>query len=190
MKFNALTRLTCTISFGVVLASAAAQPLQLETLPGDEFGGTLAKTGSLYIAGQPTEAGLTRLGERGVKTVINIRTPQEMEDRERVPFDEAATARALGLDYINLPSGGEDYPYSPETLARFADAMSAAEGDVLLHCASARRATQLWVAWLVKYRDVPLHTAIARGRSINFPKPPLEGYLDGEIEYRLTEANP
>jgi uncharacterized protein (TIGR01244 family) len=150
-----------------------------------KYRGGIAVTGDLYIAGQPMSPGaLDELKADGVKTVINLRTPDEMNNRKSTPFDEAKKLKEIGLNYIQIPSGGEKYPYSPSTLTRFADAMDNAEGKVLLHCNSARRATHIWVAYLVKYKHVPIDEALALGRAINFGEQPIEGYLDGD--YKLT----
>ena len=46
--------------------------------------------GPLYIAGQPSEQAVRDLQAKGVKTIINLRTQQEMDNRKAVPFDEAA----------------------------------------------------------------------------------------------------
>jgi len=119
----------------------------------------------VFISGQPTEQGLRDLRAQGVTTVVNLRSPPEMA---RVPFDEAALVKQLGMEYVYLPMRGTpELPYSPAAVKSFAAAMSGAKGKVLLHCTIAWRASHLWAAYLIQYRDVPVPTALAQARMIN-----------------------
>src|SRR5688500_7018960 len=81
----------------------------------------------MFIGGQPTERALRELSAQGVTTVINLRSPPEMT---RVPFDEAALVKELGMEYVYLPMRGSK-EYSPAALKSFATAMSSAKGKVL-----------------------------------------------------------
>ena len=102
---------------------------------------------------------------RGVTTVMNLRTPEEMK---HVPFDEAAVVTGLGMKYVYAPvRGNDEYPYSPATVSRFAEALKAANGKVLLHCTIGWRASHLWAAYLILERGVAVDSAIANARAIN-----------------------
>jgi protein tyrosine phosphatase (PTP) superfamily phosphohydrolase (DUF442 family) len=97
----------------------------------------------LVTAGQPTEAQLTAARDAGLRVVIDLRDP--MEPR---PFDEPATAAALGLEYINVPvnSGALD----SATLDRILAALRAHAGTpVMLHCASANRVGGALLPYLI-----------------------------------------
>jgi uncharacterized protein (TIGR01244 family) len=119
----------------------------------------------VFVAGQPTERGLREMKALGVTTVVNLRTPEEMS---RVGFDEAALASQLGMKYVYLPVRGDaTFPYSPETVAKFARALQSADGRVLLHCTVAWRASHLWAAYLIQERGVPVEDALANARAIN-----------------------
>jgi uncharacterized protein (TIGR01244 family) len=119
----------------------------------------------VFIGGQPTERALRELRSQGVTTVINLRSPPEMT---RVPFDEAALVKELGMEYVYLPMRGTpELPYSPAAVKSFATAMSNAKGRVLLHCTIAWRASHLWAAYLIQYRNVPVATALQQTRLIN-----------------------
>ena len=118
----------------------------------------------VFIGGQPTERALRELREQGVTTVVNLRSPPEMK---RVPFDEAALVKELGMEYVYLPMRGTpELPYSPAAVKAFAEAMSNAKGKVLLHCTIAWRASHLWAAYLIQYRNVPVATALQQTRMI------------------------
>ncbi len=137
----------------------------------------------VFISGQPTQQGLRELRAQGVTTVVNLRSPPEMN---RVPFDEAALVKELGMEYVYLPMRGTpELPYSPAGVKSFAAAMSGAKGKVLLHCTIAWRASHLWAAYLIQNRDVPVATALEHARMINLmddmrmdgDRQPIEAFL-------------
>ena len=158
-------------------------PVALEThgLFQDKF----ARVGDdVFISGQPTERALRDLRAQGVTTVVNLRTPEEMSTR--VPFDEAALVKNLGMEYVYVPvRGNAEFPYSPAAVKSFAAAMSGAKGKVLLHCTIAWRASHLWAAYLIQYRDVPVARALEQARMINLmddmrmdgDRQPVEAFL-------------
>jgi uncharacterized protein (TIGR01244 family) len=135
--------------------------------PHGRFQDKLAKVGDdVFISGQPTAEGLRELHSQGVTTVVNLRSPEEMT--KQVPFDEPALVKSLGMKYVYIPMrGNAEFPYSPDGLKSFAAAMTDANGKVLLHCTVAWRASHMWAAYIIQYRDVPVATALAQARSIN-----------------------
>jgi uncharacterized protein (TIGR01244 family) len=150
-----------------------------------QFEDKFARVGDdMFISGQPTERALRDLRAQGVTTVVNLRTPEEMS--KRVPFDEAALVKNLGMQYVYIPvRGNAEFPYSPDALKSFAAAMGGAKGKVLLHCTVAWRASHLWAAYLIQYRDVPVAKALEQTRMINLmddmrmdgERQPVESFL-------------
>jgi hypothetical protein len=73
----------------IALALAFAAPAFADTpikfpekLQRTDFQAMIADAGPLYIAGQPTEAALREMvTKEGIKTVINLRTQMEMDNR-------------------------------------------------------------------------------------------------------------
>jgi len=155
-----------------------------------QFQDKFAKVGDdVFIAGQPTEQALRDLAAQGVKTVVNLRTPPEMATR--VPFDEKALVAQLGMKYVYLPMrGNAEYPYDPEDLTQFAQAMKETDGKLLLHCTVAWRASHMWAAYLIEYRHLPVPTALAQARKINLmddmrmdgERQPVEDLLGRRLE--------
>jgi uncharacterized protein (TIGR01244 family) len=128
------------------------------------------------------------LRAKGVTTVVNLRTPEEMQ---RVGFDEEALVKQLGMRYVYLPvRGNGEYPYAPETVTKFADALRQADGKVLLHCTVAWRASHLWAAYLIAKRGVAEDSALANARAINLMddhhmsgKQPVEEFLGRPLRH-------
>ena len=168
----AAQRLTGPKPTGVVPA-----PVALDTT--GMFLAKFARVGDdVFIGGQPTERALRELQAQGVTTVVNLRTPEEMT--RTVSFDEAALVRSLGMTYVYIPvRGNPEYPYSPTAVTKFAEAMRATNGKLLLHCTVAWRASHLWGAYLIKERGLPIDSALANARAINLSdeRPPIEQFL-------------
>lgn len=114
----------------------------------------------IVVSAQPTADDLRQWSERGVSTVLNLRTPEEMADRSRVPFDEAALAAELGLDYRAHPIDGKAHPFSPAAVDAFAEALARSEGKLLVHCATGVRAGWLYAAYAVKHQGVSPEDAL------------------------------
>jgi TolB protein len=139
-----------------------------------------------FIAGQPTERALREMHDQGVTTVVNLRSPEEMQNA--VKFDERAVVAQLGMKYVYLPMRGTpEFPYSPEAVTKLAAAVVGANGKVLLHCTVAWRASHLWAAYLIRERGVDVETALANARAINLMddhrmgpggRQPVEDFLD------------
>lgn len=155
---------------------AAESPVPVEW---KDFRGNVYRSGNIIIAGQPlSEAAMQKLKAEGVSTIVNLRTPDEMKNKDSTPIAEPHLARLLAVDYHHLPAGGPDYPYTPATVSAFNNIVEKAQGTVFLHCNSARRATHLWVAWLYQHQGLSIDEAIALGRQANFGGMPLEGFIN------------
>jgi len=144
------------------------------------------RDGRVFIAGQPSEAGMQGFAELGVTLVVSTRTPKEMENREVVAYDEAAVVTKLGMAYAQIPLGGAEHPYTPDAVEQLHQLLQEHDGPVLLHCGVGGRAAYLWVAYLVRYQGLGLDEAMAHGKAIAIHANPLEGLLGEEL--RLTRA--
>ena len=162
--------------------AASQQDESIVMLDGDGYSGTAARWRNVTIASQPTPAELARLARAGTVTVINLRTPEEMD---ALGFDESELVEALGMTYVHVPLNGRDYPHTPQALAQVSAAMSAAGDDpVLLHCASSGRASHMFAAWLIASRNMPVDRAITLTREIGLGTLPVESLLGTTFEMR------
>ena len=90
-------------------------------------------TPNIVTGGQPTADQLAAFKKAGGGVVLDIRDP--MEGR---PFDEPATAKAAGLEYVNVPivSG----QVGAAQIEKITEVLRANAGkQILFHCASANR---------------------------------------------------
>ncbi len=100
--------------------------------------GLLQPLPGLFTAGQPAMKDWAAIKAGGIRTVINLRTPGELKDR-----DEAAEVRAAGLRYVEIPVAGAESIIPANAGALHAALAPAHGGGVLVHCASGNRAGAL-----------------------------------------------
>lgn len=148
-------RTLTTLVLGLSLAIAGSRAISAEnqvagTPPGQAHNPSAAPTGGhygeqsgdlpnfhevhpfLYRGGQPTEAGLKKLKEMGITTIIDLRGSPEMV------FDERKAATALGLKCINLPMSSK--APTKEQVRTFLETVEEAQkqpdkSKVFVHCA-------------------------------------------------------
>lgn len=86
----------------------------------------------LFRSGEPTEAGLKKLKDMGIKTIIDLRAPSEQA------FDEAKAAKALDMNYVRLTMTSA--PPTEKQVSLLLKTIDQARqkpenGSVLVHCA-------------------------------------------------------
>jgi len=91
----------------------------------------------VHSAGQPAAEDWVQVARHGVTTVIDLRP-----DAERPGRDESAEVRAAGLAYRQLPVAGPQ-DLTADAARMLWQAIDAAPGKVLVHCASGNRAGAL-----------------------------------------------
>lgn len=114
-----------------------------------------------YSSGQPSPEQLERLARQGVRTVINLRSPNEPDQ-----YDEQAEAERHGLRYVAIPvAGAQDL--TPETVQRFSRELAQAHqaGAVLIHCASANRVGAMVALEQDWHQDAGSDAALELGRA-------------------------
>ena len=83
----------------------------------------------IYRGGQPVAEGWNQLAKLGVKTVVDLRRPNEHSTA-----DEERVVKALGMRYVNVPMNGIVAP-SEEQLTKVLAVLNSAEGGpVFVHC--------------------------------------------------------
>ncbi len=114
-----------------LLSAFAGLPNAAEPVPGWVTGG------------QPSEQQINAFKAAGGQVVVDNRDP--MEPR---PFDEPATVRAAGLEYISLPI--VHGAVTTDTMKQMHDALKKLEGRrALLHCSSGNRTSAALIPYLM-----------------------------------------
>ena len=86
----------------------------------------------LSFGGQPTAEELRDLARKGVKTIVNVRSPDE-EVVHLSTAEEKALAESLGMIYVNVPVTGKNI--NEETAEQVKQAIGEAkkDGTVFVH---------------------------------------------------------
>jgi uncharacterized protein (TIGR01244 family) len=126
-----MARLTLSL---LAAALAFAGMASADPLPGPD----------VTLAPQPAQDDIARWADDGAARLVNLLTPEETA---ALGYDIEAEAAARGMAYSAVPVG-------PETGGAAADALAvilaAEDGPVVIACASARRASHLYAASLIR----------------------------------------
>ena len=118
--------------------------------------------------GQPDQAGIKQLVEKGYKTIINIRTSSEEFDLA----GEEKLALQLGLRYYMVPFGGQD-PQEEQALA-FNTLLSALKGEkVFIHCGSGNRVGSLLMIYFALEEGMAIDKAEQEAKKAGLRSPQL-----------------
>ena len=183
--------LACALAMVVAASGCATQPHPERTIPvqPSQPAQPVALPGvmlqqprpGLYTAGQPAAGDWARLPGLGIVTVINLRPPEELQDR-----DEAAEVRAAGLAYVNIPIAGPD-AVTPANARALQDAIAAARGKVLVHCSSGNRAGAL-LALAARAQGMTAQQALDFGKAAGLAG--LEPVVRARLELPVAACKP
>jgi len=137
MKYRFRLLVACALAALVVTLNA--QAVTKETLPGVTNFSRVETT--IACAGATTPAAVAGLKKMGYASIIDLREASE----PGADIDgEAAAAKAASINFIHLPFNGVSL--SPALVDSFLTAVTApANQPVFVHCASANRASALWM---------------------------------------------
>lgn len=141
----------------------------------------------IYLAGQPSAEDFAEFKKRGVKSVLNVRTKEELD------FDEAKTIKSLGLEYHHIPVAGPD-ALTDENFDKIRKLLNTKEERPLLfHCASANRVGAVWLAHRVLDGGLTYDAALAEAKTVGLKAPSLEAkakeYIAKQKSKKPTESD-
>ena len=163
-----------------VATDAAAEAKKPEPA---EWGSTarLHRLGGLFFASQPAAEDFAQARKDGVKTVINLRRPEEMTG-----FNEAEVVEGLGMKYISLPWNGPE-ELTDEVFDKSRELLKTAERPILLHCSSSNRVGAVWLPYRVLDEGAGLDEAVAEAKVVGLRTPAYETKARDYIERHRAE---
>jgi tyrosine-protein phosphatase SIW14 len=115
----------------------------------------------LYRGGQPTRDGIQMLARLGVKTIINLREPDEDSRAEEFWVREA------GLRYLNFPMEGTGRPTNETVNAVLTRIQTRPDQPVFLHCKRGKDRTGVIVAcYRIAYEHWSAEAAVKEARQL------------------------
>lgn len=131
----------------------------------------------VFLASQPRPDDLRQARLGGVKTVINLRLPDEVKN-----FDEPKLVTELGMGYYNVGFNGPDM-LTDDVLDRIRALLNNEHNKpILMHCSSANRAGAVWLAHRVIDGGLIFDEALAEAKTVGLKSPPyiekVRSYID------------
>lgn len=103
--------------------------------------GPAVLTQGIHVRDQLRLADVSRLGQQGYRTIIDLRPDGEAKDQPPSTAVAEAAAKA-GLKFAYVPTPNGNIPDS--VVADLTRALTGTEGPVLLYCRSGSRAARVW----------------------------------------------
>ncbi|WP_423063554.1 fused DSP-PTPase phosphatase/NAD kinase-like protein [Candidiatus Paracoxiella cheracis] len=141
--------------------------------------------GSIYIAaGKPTISGLRQLRKLKIKTYINL-----LPQNEALSFDEATTAKKLGMKYIHIPVDLANF--NVETIKQFNKAIYPPKGyPIFIHCKTGNRAAMM-IAFnnITEFHAAP-KAAIDEAKNYGLTSPEVARFIEKTVkQFNLGKTN-
>jgi len=130
---------------------------------------------TVYRGGQPSQEGFKSLASLGVKTVLNLREPNEHSQGK-----EEAWVKANGMRYISLPLKGMVAPTDADVAKALAILNDPANGPVFVHCRrGADRTGTILACYRISHDHWNNQSALkeARGLGMRFFEWAMQNYV-------------
>ena len=175
MKTRTALPVLCTM---LVLAAGAASSIVAQTPPAQapDIRNFLQVTPDFCTGGQPRLEHFDALKARGVKTVLNLRTPGE----HRAEEEQAAVEKA-GLKYFNIPVVyREPKDSDADEFLKITD--DPANRPMFVHCTAAIRVGGFWLIRRVLRDGMSWEAALEESRKVGLVNAPhLEEFAKAYI---------
>lgn len=137
--------------------------------------------GGVFLASQPTADDFLQAKEGGIKTVINLRHPDEVD------WDEAALVKGLGMEYHNLPFKAPD-ELTDQVFDQARKLLAQEEKrPLLMHCSSANRVGAVWLAHRVLDDGLDYEAALQEAKTVGLKLPAYEEQAHDYIQRNRNE---
>jgi protein tyrosine phosphatase (PTP) superfamily phosphohydrolase (DUF442 family) len=135
--------------------------------------------GRYYLAGQPAEGDFAEWKTKGVRTVISLRTPGEID------WDEKAAVEAQGMKFVSIPFRGVDTLGDKQIEEALAALTEDGESGVLLHCGTSNRVGAIWYAHRIRHDGLSPEAALEEAKQIGLRNTTLTDVINA-----YCDANP
>ena len=163
---------TLLLAIGVLAQAPAAQ----STGAAPDIRNFLQVTPNFCTGGQPRMEHFADLKKRGVKAVLNLRTPGEHRAEE-----EKAAVEAAGLRYINVPVNYRE-PADADVDAFLKITDDPANRPMFIHCTAAIRVGAFWLIRRVVRDGMSWDAALEESRKVGLVNAPhLEEFAKAYI---------
>jgi protein tyrosine/serine phosphatase len=118
----------CLAVLSVFALQGCTGSVPAKASPDDPAGNFFQVSEGLYRGGRPDEAGVQRLAQMGVKTIINL------ENDDQAVATERGWAEPLGIKFVNAPMDGMKTPDDNQVNQVEAMLGDKSQGPFYVHC--------------------------------------------------------
>lgn len=138
----------------------------------------------VWVGAAPQEEDFELASRRGVRTVVDLSSPEDSGEAPAPGFDAGAVCRRLGLDYVHPQ--GLDAGTPGDECVDFVLGILESNGDqpTLMYCGTGRRSATFLAIYRATELGVPLDDAIAEARRAGM-RPEDETFVSTQVERRL-----
>lgn len=163
--------------FSLVVFSSLSSSLVAQEGPAISAKNFLRINQEFCTAGQPALEDLTKLHVEGVKSILNLRRPEE----DPITAEEQKQAQRLGMKYFNIPVDSSN-PQEEEVDEFLKIVTDQSNRPMLIHCASANRVGGFWMIYRVLKDKWTLEKAEEEARRIGLRTPVMSAFARRYIE--------
>jgi len=139
---------------------------------------------NVCTSGQPSVEDLQRLKEEGVRSLINLRRPEEDPTGQA---NERKVAEEIGLKYFSIPVDAANI--RPEQVEEFRQILKDQDNaPFYIHCRSAGRVGAFWMIHRVLDDGWACDKAEQEAQQIGHPSPQLQAFAKSYIEEKKPDA--
>jgi protein tyrosine phosphatase (PTP) superfamily phosphohydrolase (DUF442 family) len=162
-----MRQLIASLLLAGMTVACSGEGVRLEDVEGPFSWGAVSNVThvrNLWLAGQPDAEALRTAKENGLRVVVNLRDPTELD------WDERSAVEDLGMVYYNVPIQ-KTGPFTRESFSRIESLLEDHEGDeILIHCSSSNRVGGWFAVYLVEKHGMSVEPALAIGRTTGITK--------------------
>jgi uncharacterized protein (TIGR01244 family) len=141
---------------------AIANPREIKIIKGVKVNNAIRINENLTTTGQVTKQQLQQASQEGFKSVLNLRSPDELGYLK----DEQQIVEALGLHYINVPVKLE--ALNEELITKVLATLEQVPKPVLIHCAAAMRSTGVALLSVALQEGLTTEQTLEKARNLGF----------------------
>lgn len=158
LTVKSITSSLLVLSLLILAGCAQTSRLDLAAIEAAEIANFNAPESNVLSSGQPTQEQFQLMAAAGVKHVVSLRAPGELE------WDERAVVEAAGMEFHSIPVSGLG-DVNIENAARLDDLLDELGGEAaLVHCASSNRVGGLRATTAYDSGQISIDQALAVGR--------------------------
>jgi protein tyrosine phosphatase (PTP) superfamily phosphohydrolase (DUF442 family) len=158
------------LSLTLASATLAAQQVTKQTVPGVQNFARLETT--VACGGATKPEAVPELKKMGFASIINLRQPTEAG---AMVEEEAAAAKAAGINYFNIPFNGQKP--DPAVADKFIETITTKSNEpAYIHCAAGNRAGAMWMIKRLVVDHWETEKAAAEATALGMTSPALKQF--------------